>query len=123
MEVDMNRAQLAFIGTGAILAGVISTIAVAHHGWSGYETQIQKMSGVIEASSYANPHASIRLKTPEMTWVVVLAPPSRMSNRGITAEMLKVGKTVSVEGYAHKTNATEMRAERITLDGKLIELR
>jgi hypothetical protein len=81
------------------------------------------VSGVIEAASYSNPHSSIRLKTGDKTWVVVLAPPSRMSNRGLTEAMLKVGKDVSVEGYVHKTDTNEMRAERITLDGKTIELR
>jgi hypothetical protein len=30
--------------------------ALAHHDWSGYETEIQKLSGVIEQSSYSNPH-------------------------------------------------------------------
>jgi hypothetical protein len=96
---------------------------LAHHGWSGYETEMRKLSGVIDASSYANPHGSIRLKTPEKTWVVVLAPPSRMSNRGLTEQMLKVGSNVSVEGYVNKTDTNEMRAERISVDGKTIELR
>jgi len=116
----MNHIQRAFVSIGAV---VLSTAAMAHHGWSGYETQISKVSGTIDAASYSNPHSSIRLKTPEKTWVVVLAPPSRMSNRGLTAEMLKTGKSVSVEGYVHKTDTNEMRAERITLDGKTIELR
>ena len=116
----MNHIRRALISVGAV---VLSSAAMAHHGWSGYETEIRKVSGVIDASSYSNPHGSIRLKTPEKTWVVVLAPPSRMSNRGLTEDMLKVGKTVSVEGYAHKTDATEMRAERISVDGKTIELR
>ncbi len=119
----MNRAQLVFIGACAVFLGALSSTALAHHGWSGYETEIRKVSGVIDSSSYSNPHASIRLKTPEKTWVVVLAPPSRMSNRGLTEEMLKAGKTVSVEGYAHKANTTEMRAERISIDGKSVELR
>lgn len=119
----MNRVQQLFIGVGAALMGALPSATLAHHGWSGYETQIQKLSGVIDQSSYANPHGSIRLKTPDKTWVVVLAPPSRMSNRGLTQEMLKVGTTVSVEGYAHKTETSEMRAERISVNGKTIELR
>jgi len=119
----MNRMQQLVIGAGAALLGALPSAVLAHHGWSGYETQIRKMSGVIEQSSYSNPHGSIRLKTADKTWVVVLAPPSRMSNRGLTEDMLKVGKTVSVEGYAHKTDADEMRAERISVDGKTIELR
>ncbi len=119
----MNRIQVALVSAGAVVLGALSSAATAHHGWSGYDTEIRKVSGVVEASSYSNPHASIRLRTPEETWVVVLAPPSRMSNRGLTAEMLKTGKTVSVEGYVHKTNTGEMRAERISLDGKTVELR
>lgn len=116
----MNHIRRTLICAGAI---VFSTAAVAHHGWTGYETQLRKLSGVIESASYTNPHGSIRLKTPEKTWVVVLAPPSRMGNRGLTQDMLKVGKAVSVEGYVHKTDVTEVRAERISLDGRTIELR
>jgi hypothetical protein len=119
----MNRVQQVFIGAGAVVLGALSSCALALLGWSGYETEIRKMSGVIEESSYSNPHSSIRLKTADKTWVIVLAPPSRMSNRGLTAESLKVGKNVSVEGYVHKTNANEMRAERISIDGKSVELR
>lgn len=78
---------------------------------------------MIEESSYASPHGSIRLQADGRTWLVVLAPPSRMTNRGLTPEMLKVGTSVSVEGYQHKTDPGEMRAERITVDGKTVELR
>ena len=113
----------ALMGIGAMLALGISTAAVAHHGWSGYQEEIQKLSGVIEESSYTSPHGSIRLKAGDKSWRVVLAPPSRMTNRGLTPEMLKVGANVSVEGYQHKTDAEEMRAERITVEGKTVELR
>jgi hypothetical protein len=100
-----------------------TALAMAHHGWSGYETELLKVAGVIEQSSYTNPHGSIELKTPEKTWHVVLAPTSRMTNRGLTAEMLKTGITVTVEGYQNKADAKEMRAERITVDAKTVELR
>jgi hypothetical protein len=106
-----------------LIACLLPVATLAHHGWSGYETDIRKLSGTIEQMSYANPHGSIRLKTSDKTWVVVLAPPSRMGNRGLTEEMLKVGTSVSVEGYQHKTDANEMRAERISVNGKTIELR
>jgi hypothetical protein len=119
----MNRIRQVVLSSCAVLVGALSSVALAHHGWTGYEADAQKVSGVIDEASYSNPHASVRLKASDKTWVVVLAPPSRMGNRGLTEEMLKVGKTVSVEGYAHKTNATEMRAERISIDGKTIELR
>jgi hypothetical protein len=119
----MNGVQRALMGASAAFLGALSSAAIAHHGWSGYETEIRKVSGVIDQSSYSNPHASIHLKTAGKTWVVVLAPPVRMGSRGLTEDMLKVGKTVSVEGYAHKTDTTEMRAERILVDGRTVELR
>jgi hypothetical protein len=119
----MNRMRQLFIGVCAVVVGALPAAVMAHHGWSGYETEIRKLTGVIDASSYSNPHGSIRLKTPDKTWVIVLAPPSRMGNRGLTEPMLKVGSTVSVEGYVHRTDTNEMRAERISVDGKTIELR
>jgi hypothetical protein len=119
----MNRMQQVLAGAGAALFIGLSAGAIAHHGWSGYETESRKVSGVIEQSSYSNPHGSIRLKADDKTWVVVLAPPSRMSTRGLSEEMLKVGTSVSVEGYQHMKDKSEMRAERIAVDGKTIELR
>jgi hypothetical protein len=108
----------------ATLAGLAITAAVhAHHGWSGYEQDLQKITGTIDKSSYSNPHSSADIKSADKTWHVVLAPPSRMGNRGLTAEMLKQGTSVQVEGYKHRTDAGEMRAERITIDGKTYELR
>jgi len=107
------------------LAGLLalSTAALAHHGWSGYEQDLQKVSGTIEQPSYENPHGSVRLKTADKTWVVVLAPPTRMEARGLTREMLKAGTTATAEGYQHRTDTGEMRAERIIIGGKTIELR
>lgn len=97
--------------------------AVAHHGWSGYNEEALKLSGTIQESSYQNPHGLATLKAGDKTWKVVLAPVSRMEVRGLTREMLKPGTEVSVEGYQHKTDADELRAERITVDGKTVELR
>jgi hypothetical protein len=119
----MHRIRHVLTGTAAASLIGICAGAAAHHGWSGYRTEVQKLTGVIEASSYASPHGSIKLKAGDKTWLVVLAPPSRMTNRGLTAGMLEVGTSVSVEGYQHKTEAGEMRAERITVDGKSVELR
>jgi hypothetical protein len=107
----------------AVFIGAAS-VSMAHHGWSGYDSQtVLKLTGTIEQPSYANPHGTVRLKTEDKTWVVVLAPPSRMENRGLSKEMLKAGTQATVEGYPHREHQTEMRAERITIDGKTVELR
>jgi hypothetical protein len=46
-----------------------------------------------------------------------------MSTRGASAEVVAVGKTVSAYGYPSTVTSNEMRAERITVDGKTYELR
>jgi hypothetical protein len=65
----------------------------------------------------------VRLETPDKTWIVVLAPPSRMENRGLKREMMAPGATATVVGYPNRTEPDEMRAERITIAGKTTELR
>jgi hypothetical protein len=102
----------------------IPLLAIAHHGWSEYDsTQTLKLTGTIEEAGYEHPHGHIKLKTPTKVWLAVLAPPSRMDSRGLSKEMLKVGATATVEGYPNRNKPEEMRAERITVAGKTVELR
>ena len=106
------------------VAFALPVAALAHHGWSEYDlTQTLKLTGTIEATSYEHPHGLVKLKTPAKTWDAVLAPPSRMENRGLTKDMLKVGAEATVDGYPNKKRPNEMRAERITIEGKTVELR
>ena len=102
----------------------VAASALAHHGWDGYDaSKVLKLEGRIESAGYENPHGTATLKTDSGTWLVVLAPPSRMTNRGLTREMLAAGTSATVEGYPHRKNSGELRAERITIDGKTVELR
>ena len=102
----------------------------AHHGWSEYDSaKGLKLTGKIVESGYEHPHGHIRFEakgdaaTAGKTWSVVLAPPSRMENRGLQKEWLKPGATATVEGYPNRNKPEEMRAERIIINGKTIELR
>src|SRR5678816_2964693 len=100
------------------------TPANAHHGWSEYDTaKVLKLTGKIVEAGYEHPHGHIRLETPSKTWQVTLAPPSRMENRGLPKEWLKAGASATVEGYPNRNKPEEMRAERILINGKTIELR
>jgi len=96
----------------------------AHHGWSEYDSSKPlKLAGKMVESGYEHPHGHIRFEAPGKTWNVVLAPPSRMENRGLPKEWLKPGAMATVEGYANRNKPEELRAERITINGKTIELR
>jgi hypothetical protein len=96
----------------------------AHHGWSGYDaSRPLKLQGTIQESGYAHPHGFIKLKTEDKTWHVVLAPPTRMENRGLPKNLLKAGNRAAVEGYPSRDEPQELRAERISIGDKVTELR
>lgn len=101
-----------------------SAATFAHHGWSGYDQdKTLTLKGEITESGYTHPHAYVKLETADKTWIAVLAPPSRMEARGLPREMLKTGAKATLVGYPSRENPEEMRAERIIIDGKTVELR
>ena len=98
--------------------------AAAHHGWSEDDSsKLLKLSGQILESGYEHPHGHIVLETAGKKWNVVLAPPSRMEFRGLSKQTLAPGGQAAVEGYANRDKPDELRAERITIQGKTVELR
>ena len=112
------------IAISAVILGLAAVPAAAHHGWSEYDSgKPLTLTGRIVESGYEHPHGHVRLEAPGKTWLVVLAPPSRMENRGLAPSALEKGKTVTVSGYPNREKPGEMRAERITAGGKTVELR
>ena len=110
--------------TALALVAALAGTALGHHGWSGYDsTKEMTLTGTIREAGYEHPHGYVALDVGGKIWRVVLAPPTRMENRGLPREMLKVGATATVVGYPHRTEAAELRAERITIGTKTTELR
>jgi hypothetical protein len=104
----------------ALLTGA----AFAHHGWGSYDAaKPVTVAGPILTSKFENPHATITVRASDKTWTVTLAPTSRMINRGATQKVVAVGNDVSAYGYPSTVEKDEMRAERITVDGKSYEMR
>jgi hypothetical protein len=110
------------IGAGAI--AMTAGAAFAHHGWGSYDAaKPVTVSGPILTSKYENPHVTLTVRGTDKVWTVTLAPTSRMVNRGALAPMLSPGKAIQAYGYPSTAEKDEMRAERITVDGKTIEMR
>lgn len=111
--------------TALLLAFVaIAGPAAAHHGWGSYDAANPvTVTGPIVTARYQNPHATLTVRGNDKVWTVTLAPTSRMGARGASAEVVAVGKQISAHGYPSRTERDEMRAERITVDGKTYEMR
>lgn len=102
----------------------LATAALAHHGWSNYDaSKTLDVVGTVRSSTFENPHGTLRLEVETKVWNVVLAPPQRMRDRGLTPEMIAAGEAVRIVGYPHREKADEMRAERIIVGEKTVELR
>jgi len=120
----MIRHRVAQACTALLIAAPQTGSVLAHHGWSEYDSSKPlTLAGVIKESGYEHPHGHVHLETPGKTWQVILAPPSRMERRGLSQGDLKAGVKATVTGYANRGKPDELRAERITVNGKTIELR
>ena|SRR3712207_5386086 len=107
-----------------LLALLAALPAQAHHGWSGYDSsKLVTLDGTVQQVNYGNPHVLIMLRTGGAEREIVLAPPSRMVNRGLPEGSIRAEQAVSVQGYPHLKDEHEFRAERIVIDGKTFELR
>ncbi|MDX2240126.1 MAG: DUF6152 family protein [Leptolyngbyaceae cyanobacterium bins.302] len=116
----------ALVTTTAIALPFLTQVpeASAHHGWSEYNNQqTLNLTGEIQSIRYGNPHTSIQLKSGNKVWTAVLAPSARMERRGLSNGALKAGQTVRVVGYPHRSETNEMRAERIVIGDRTVELR
>ena len=108
----------------SLALSVLAAAAHAHHGWSESDaSKPLKLAGTIRETGYEHPHGHVMLQAGDRTWHVVLAPPSRMAARGLSSAMLKPGTAAEVFGFPNRGKADEMRAERITIGGKTVELR
>lgn len=119
----MPRTRVALLAA-AVAAAPLAPYALAHHGWGSYDAaKPVTVDGEILTSKYENPHVVLTVKTADKTWTVTLAPTSRMETRGALKDMVAVGRKISAYGYPSRVEQDEIRAERITADGKTIEMR
>jgi hypothetical protein len=116
----MKLLLLAGVAGAALLSGA----ALAHHGWGSYDAEkVLTLDGTVEAVQPDNPHADLKLRTPQKLWRVTLSPPGRMANRGKPIGDIKPGDRVIAVGYPSRVNDDEIRAERITHKEFTVELR
>lgn len=116
----MNR----IVSAAAAFTLVLPAAALAHHGWSAYDAaKVIRITAPLTSVSWGNPHGAAKVVYQKKVWDVVLAPVARMEARGLTREMLAPNTRVTLEGYPRKDGVAEMRIERVTVNGKTVELR
>lgn len=108
----------------ALSAGVLPI--EAHHSFSAeYDaSKAVRITGLISKVEWTNPHSYIYLDVKDdhgnfVTWTCEGGAPNALSRRGFRKNDIKLGDTVTIDGYGAKDGSHLMDARRITLtDGR-----
>ncbi|MGA2214059.1 MAG: DUF6152 family protein [Bryobacteraceae bacterium] len=119
----MKIKPAAFLGIA--LAAVVLPIE-AHHSFAAeYDaSKAIRITGVISKVEWTNPHSYLYIDVKDehgnlVTWTCEGGAPNTLSRRGFTRNAIKLGDTLTIDGYGAKDGSRLMDARRITLsDGR-----
>src|SRR5271163_970088 len=122
-EIQIMRYRFAAYFILAVSAPVLPL--AAHHSFSAeYDaTKAIRITGVISKVEWTNPHSYIYIDVKgdqgNITWTCEGGAPNALSRRGFRKNDIKIGDTVTIDGYGAKDGSHLMDARRITLsDGR-----
>ena len=112
---------------GILMMGLVSITPIeAHHSFAPYETTLQiKLTGVVTAYKWANPHVYFEIDAPDPAsgqtrhWLIEGASTSILNRVGWKFNMLKVGDTVTIIVSPLRNGEPAALLKQITLpDGR-----
>jgi hypothetical protein len=113
------RKLAAFVIAGSLASGG----AVAHHSFSAEfdASKPIKLTGIVTKVEWTNPHVwfYINVKdeaTGDVTnWGAEMGPPHGLQRSGWRRETLKIGESVTVDGFMARNGENRMNARTVTL--------
>jgi hypothetical protein len=105
----------------SLFALAVAPAARAHHSFSSTFDRDKSVTvtGVITKVNWGNPHIwfFIDVKNPDGTttnWGFETNPPGLMQRIGITKDRLKIGETITVQGFRTRDGSNNGAGQRIT---------
>jgi hypothetical protein len=118
-----------FLATCALI--LLAAPAFAHHAFEA-EFSDQKpitVTGIITKVDWVNPHTYVYIDAKDesgkiVSWSFECMPPGMLHRAGMTREMLPIGQTITIDGYAAKDGSKSLGwLKRIHFaDGRVIEV-
>ena len=120
-SVSFNSSVLRCVAStlGAVLLLVVS--ATAHHSFAA-DFDVTKhvvLTGRVTKIEWMNPHAHIYIEVDDhgnaATWAIELGSPNGLKQRGWTAQSIKIGDVVTIDGSLAKDGSRLANAASIVL--------
>jgi hypothetical protein len=114
-----------------LCVGISVTVPLlSHHAFSSEfdANKPVKLKGTVSRIEWINPHTWIHVDVKETDgkitkWMVEGGSPNALIRRGVTAQLLKVGMEVMVDGYQAKDGSARANGRDITLaDGRKLSV-
>lgn len=108
-----RQTSLLILGVSLTLG---STLAVAHHGWSGNNEPVQITGTVVTPVDLSGPHGTLQIRDADgQVWDATLAPAPRTQRAGLGEDTLAVGAEVTLTGMRNDDlGRFEIKTRRVT---------
>lgn len=116
----MNIRKLALL---VALGSVASGAAFAHHSFSAEFDAAKpvKLTGIVTNVEWTNPHVWFYINVKDeatgkvTNWGAEMGPPHGLQRGGWRRETLKIGESVTVDGFMARNGENRMNARTVTL--------
>ena len=116
----MNIRKLALL---VVLGSVASGAAFAHHSFSAEFDAAKpvKLTGIVTNVEWTNPHVWFYINVKDeatgkvTNWGAEMGPPHGLQRGGWRRETLKIGESVTVDGFMARNGENRMNARTVTL--------
>ena len=111
------------VAASLVVSLLLSGAALAHHSFSAeFDAEKPvKLTGIVTKVEWTNPHVWFYINVKDeatgqvTTWGAEMGPPHGLQRQGWRRETLKIGESVTIDGFMARNGENRMNARSVTL--------
>ena len=111
------------VAASLVACMLLSGAALAHHSFSAEfdAAKPMKLTGIVTKVEWTNPHVWFYINVKDeatgqvSNWGAEMGPPHGLQRQGWRRETLKIGESVTVDGFQARNGENRMNARTVTL--------
>lgn len=122
--ISLKAAAGGVLAASVIATTVLTTAALAHHGWSWADADQIELQGRITDIYIGPPHPTLKVQTAsDGLWTVELGNPTQTQRAGFVEGSAKAGDQITVLGNRSQDKQEKrLKAVRITVGAKTFDI-